>query len=596
MKKTVDKEKMSFFKLFIKLLPIVFKAIPGYLTLTNVVAVIHGMSFALITIMTQRFFDSVSDVINIGVPVRVAVIAGIGLGAASIGSQILNGFHNFLYTPMLWKGRGILSLAIHEKAAAINAISYEDTDVLDDINKAKHGMHSSIMMVEQVMMIFTFYLPYVLYMSWYLFRLKPILATSMIIVFIPLMAIQIIRSAVFSKLEDEVAPIRREYEYYEKCICDRETFKETYILGAAGFFKELYKSSLKMLNAKDWNAELRTTLMELLMRVLTLIGYFIILYMLIVALIAGEITIGAFAAVFTSIGFMFTIMEEIVCSHVGNMTREIGPVRNFVRFMNLPERKGSIIKIKTDSGVSLKNVSFSYPGAKSKCINEINLEIQPGETIAIVGENGTGKSTLVKIMTGIYLPNEGEVNIGGNSTSKIAPSVIYETISGVFQKYQKYQMTLADNVGISDMESDNEPDKINNSISEADINIDERSFPDGKDTMLSKEFDGVDLSGGQWQRVAIARGFYRDHEMVVLDEPTAAIDPIEETRIYEKFAEISKDKTAVIVTHRLGSAKIADRIIVMNKGCIVEQGNHDELMSVSGVYAKMFHAQAKWYM
>jgi len=226
------------------------------------------------------------------------------------------------------------------------------------------------------------------------------------------------------------------------------------------------------------------------------------------------------------------------------------------------------------------------------------LQVKAGETIAIVGENGAGKTTLVKLMTGIYLPAEGDVKIGGIDTSKISPQFLYSGISGVFQKYQRYKITLEENITISSMEyKENEKLKVDleRAISKSDLIIDEEKFPKGYETMLSREFDGVDLSGGQWQRIAIARGFYRGHNMIVLDEPTAAIDPVEETKIYRKFAEMSKGKTSIIVTHRLGSAKIANRIIVMDNGKISEIGTHEELMEKKGKYAQMYEAQSKWY-
>ncbi|WP_291580433.1 ATP-binding cassette domain-containing protein [Clostridium sp. UBA6640] len=226
------------------------------------------------------------------------------------------------------------------------------------------------------------------------------------------------------------------------------------------------------------------------------------------------------------------------------------------------------------------------------------MQVKAGETIAIVGENGAGKTTLVKLMTGIYLPTEGGVKIGGIDTSKISPKFLYSGISGVFQKYQRYKITLKENITISSMkESEDEKLKadLETAVSKSDLIIDEEKFPNGYETMLSREFDGVDLSGGQWQRISIARGFYRDHNMIVLDEPTAAIDPVEETKIYKKFAEMSEGKTSIIVTHRLGSAKIANRIIVMDDGKIAEIGNHEELMEKKGKYAQMYEAQSKWY-
>lgn len=163
-------------------------------------------------------------------------------------------------------------------------------------------------------------------------------------------------------------------------------------------------------------------------------------------------------------------------------------------------------------------------------------------------------------------------------------------------------MTLGENISISSNKErffkDNKDikEKLQLAVEKSDLEINEEKFNKGFDTMLSREFDGIDLSGGQWQRIAIARGFYKDHNMIVLDEPTAAIDPVEETKIYNKFAEMSKGKTAIIVTHRLGSAKIADRIVVMDKGKIIEIGTHEELINSKGKYSEMYVFQSKWYM
>ncbi len=160
---------------------------------------------------------------------------------------------------------------------------------------------------------------------------------------------------------------------------------------------------------------------------------------------------------------------------------------------------------------------------------------------------------------------------------------------------EKYQMTLRENVMISNLDTEREDGTLLETLKKADVDIESRSYPDGLETMLSREFDGVDLSGGQWQRVSIARGINRDSKVIVLDEPTAAIDPIEETKIYKKFKEISDERTTVLVTHRLGSARIADRIVVMENGRVAEIGTHDELMNKKGTYYVLFMSQAQWY-
>jgi len=223
------------------------------------------------------------------------------------------------------------------------------------------------------------------------------------------------------------------------------------------------------------------------------------------------------------------------------------------------------------------------------------LSIADGETVAIVGENGAGKSTLVRLLTGVYRPSGGWVKVGGLDTLETTPASVYRNISGVFQKYQRYKMILSENVAISDTGSGASAAEIETEIEtalrEAGAELDGVEL----NTMLSPEFDGIDLSGGQWQRLAIARGLYRKNDFIVLDEPTAAIDPIEETRVYSQFQKLAEGKCAVIVTHRLGSAKLAHRIIVMDAGEIVDMGTHEELLSRRGKYADMWSAQAVWY-
>lgn len=589
------KKDISLSKITMKIIPMVFRCAPILTTSLLTLGIFHGVSFGVNTFVTQKFFDEVNKTVSGNGTINNTIMLALILGFVIIISQVLNGVHNFMYSVFSNKVSGHLYKRINEKSANIDPLVYEDTDLLDSINKAQKGVEGSTGLFIVLTTLVTFYLPYFLFMGVYLFNLDKILSLSLVLIFIPVALTQLIRVKVFDKLEDEIAPIRREYDYYERCIGDREYFKETRILGSFNYFKDLYKGSMNLLGQKAWKAEKKTGLMELGMKILTLVGYLGVLYLLFRSLFRGNITIGAFSAVFASIGMMIGVMEEIVCRHIGNLTKELGTVRNFIEFFHLPERGGEDVELSAEDGISLKNVNFIYPSAKDYSLKDICLEIKPKEIIAIVGGNGAGKSTLVRLITGLYLPTEGTVEFGGIDTRKISAKSMYKNTSGVFQKYQKYKMNLSENISISDM--DNAADEILKMSSEkADLNIECETFPEGYDTMLSREFGGTDISGGQWQRVAIARGFYKSHNMIVLDEPTASIDPVEETKIYEKFASISKGKTSIIVTHRIGSAKIADRIVVMDEGRIAEIGNHEDLMNMGGIYAKMYEAQAQWYV
>lgn len=588
-------QKISLRVILWRIFKIVITSCPVYVSMACLVGLMHGLAWGLSTYVQQFFFDAVATAVTTRTGMAMVYWSLAALAAVTIGTQVLNGVHNFMGSALFLRMPGHFGRYIHRKAAVIDPVAYESSELLDDINKAQQGANNGLQLLFVVVALVTTYLPYFIFMGWYLYQLKPILILSLLFIFIPVAITQLVRSGMHAKLEDESAPLRREVNYYENCICDREYFKETRLLGAYHFFRQLYQTALKAMQEKKWSVELKTNLIELSMRLLTLMGYFGVLYLLFTALLRGEISIGSFAAVFASIEMMFTMMEELICRHIGGLSKEIGTVRNFLRFLDMPERKGTIERSSLDGGIVLENVSFRYPGAETNALENINLSIGKGETIAIVGQNGAGKSTLVKLLTGLYLPTEGTVKIGGVDTRNISLQSIYRGISGVFQKYQRYKMTLKENINISDLDYSDQK-QLQAAVEKADLELSQETYPQGYDTMLSREFDGVDLSGGQWQRIALARGFYRVHDLIVLDEPTAAIDPLEETRIYHKFAEISKGKTAVIVTHRLGSAKIADRIVVLDAGRVVAIGTHEQLMQEHGMYAKMYQAQAQWYV
>ncbi len=591
----LNKPKLGIFKILKKLFPIVFASAPILFSLCMVFAILHGASWGVITMMQQRFFDQAALLVGNQTSLNKVIISFILLGIAYLVNNVLNGADNFIRDTVENKIMGKMSLAIHKKVARLNPIDFEDTSKLDNLNKAEQGKNNSVLFTLDFTSIFTFYLPYFVFMGWYLFSFKPILAVSLALIFVPMAATQIIRSKVFAKAEDKSAPVRREYDYYESCIVGREYYKETRLLGGFAFFNKMYLESLDILQKINYKATIKTNLIELSMQIFTVIGYFGVLLMLFHALMNQEISIGVFSAVFESIGRLYAMMRYVICGGIGNMAKSVGTIENYLNFLEMDERK-SKVDIKPEWGdISLESVSFSYPNFELYAVKNVSLTLKKGETIAIVGENGSGKSTLLRLITGLYLPTKGRVTVSGFDTKDIPQKTLYENTTAVFQKYQRYQMILEENITISQNNKEYEESTLDNVCEVAGINKDDSGFTDGYKTMLSREFEGVDLSGGQWQRVAIARGLFRDHDLIVLDEPTAAIDPYEETRIYNRFADISRGKSAIIVTHRLGSAKIADRIVVMKNGEIKEIGTHDELVQAGKEYTRLYTAQEQWY-
>lgn len=587
-----EKKNYTFFKVIGRIIPLEFQTAPFNCILENLLAVMHGLSFSLTVIATQHLFDTISKAAANEAGFPECLVSLLLLSGVTFGQQILNGVHNFHGTGILFpKSTGKLTVLLHRKLKNIDPAQFENTDFLDDLNKTREGILAIPLFCMILFLCISFYGVYFLSIGAYLFTLKPLLLITLLLAFIPAILAQTIHVRVFTRLEEQSAPLRRENEYYQKAICDREYFKETRILGAFSFFNELFTDTMELLTCKIWQAERKTALLKLMLNITTFTGMGTSAYLLFTATMDGEITIGMFAAVFAALGQIFAIMDEIVGKHISSMNRDIGKVNNFLHLLDMEERTGSGGVPDFTKGVVAYAVSYTYPGREKPAVKNLSLNMAEGETIAIVGENGAGKSTLVRLLTGIYRPTEGRVTIGGLDTSKIAPVSLFKGISGVFQKYQRYKMTLEENVAISDS-------LARAGSGQAEAALREAGFEKGSirmDDMLSPEFGGIDLSGGQWQRIAIARGLYRVNGFIVLDEPTSAIDPIEETRIYKQFQRLAEGKCAVVVTHRLGSAKLADRIVVLDHGKIVDMGTHVELLSRSGKYADMWAAQAQWY-
>ena len=245
-------------------------------------------------------------------------------------------------------------------------------------------------------------------------------------------------------------------------------------------------------------------------------------------------------------------------------------------------------------GIELIGVSFTYPGGDRPVLSDVTLVIRPGERIALIGENGAGKSTLIRLILGLYRPTEGKILIGGRAIEEIPRDELFRCFAAVFQEYARYQFTVADNIAFGRLRDATDA-AIRQAAVESGADAFIQELPEGYGTLLGRPLGGVDLSGGQWQKLAIARALVRQAPVVILDEPTAALDPMAEAEVYRQFGEMTRGRTAILISHRLGSARLADRIVVLKAGKIVETGTHEELLARGGEYAGFFSLQAQWY-
>ncbi len=525
------------------------------------------------------------------------------LGGANILYMLMNAAMNLSFEVLFHLADAHMTEAMAHKAGKLDLIHFESAELYDGIEKARAGRNRGFEAMETVLCSLIFHGGYFLALGFYLAPLEPRLVLGVFAAFLPVALSRVIRASAFYNTENKVVPLRRAFNHYEAALTDRAFFKETRTTRAVPFFRRKYDQALAAYNLEMWRTELRTGVIDLGLKALTLAGYVGLLLLLVHFVLTGRVSPGLFGAVYFAMDAIFKWFEELF-DRLGFAFENAAFGGNYLAFLASPEREGGHAPLRRDRGVELHRVSFRYPGANENAIENVTLSIDPGESVALVGENGAGKSTLVRLIAGLYHPDNGSVHIGNTDLRDTNDETRFQRLSGVFQHYQRYHMTLLDNVRVGAPQAGSatnstgtgERERATAALTQAGFyDCQDAHLDTGLDVMLAREFGGIDLSGGEWQRVAIARGLYRPYDMIILDEPTAAIDPLEENRVYRTFLDTARGKTAIIVTHRLGLARTADRILVMERGRIVQDGSHATLIATPGPYARMFQAQAAWY-
>jgi ATP-binding cassette subfamily B protein len=298
----------------------------------------------------------------------------------------------------------------------------------------------------------------------------------------------------------------------------------------------------------------------------------------------------AFQSILASLGGMY---EHNL--YMSNLFAFLGISTSKRETKALPNSQSSVKRM--DEGIRFEGVSFRYPGQTKWAIEKLDLFVARGESVALVGHNGAGKTTLVKLLTGLYKPNEGRISMYGRDIADWDQDELRREIGVVFQDFNRYHLTVRENVGFGSTEHMDDETRLGRAIEQGGATEVLQSLSKGVDTQLGRWFkDGTELSGGQWQKIALARAFMReDASVLILDEPTAALDAEAEHAVFERFRMLSKGRTTFVVSHRFPTVRMADRILVLDGGRVIEEGSHAELLAHRGKYAKMFELQAAGY-
>ena len=580
---------------FPDMITMAFKTSPFYSVIFAIKYIADALIPVLSIFITANFINSAMAVYNKQADLPSVYIPVALLTAVMIYNATINTVMNFIDCKRNIYFRKKLTPEILEKQAKLEYRHIENPDTADLIERVCPkfseniwDMYSQILNAVNVVIHISGILVTLFTQVWWI-------AVCMFISFIPVLYISIKSGKRSYNADRELSKTERHMNYLSGIMKKRETAEERSIYGYTGNLNNRYIEKFDYARKVRLKVEAGNFVKSKMSGLVTSVYTIIIMFAMLIPVSKGNIDLGMFIGLMNAV-FGLTMTNKFswgIYWVIENIVRKREYFKDLTKFTYLEEHGGAVDlpdKNITFKIIEFKNVSFKYPGTDKLILDNISFTIENGRHYSLVGVNGAGKTTIIKLLTGLYTNYGGEILIDGRSMREFTKSEIKGLSSVVYQDFAKYYISLYDNIAIAG-------DDIENAIELVGLSGAVEKLKDGVDTNLGKiQADGVDLSGGEWQRIAMARSVVNNAPLKILDEPTAALDPVSESAVYKNFERISKNKTTIFISHRLGSTKLADIIFVLSGGKIIESGSHSELMKLeNGIYAEMFNSQAEWY-
>ena len=484
---------------------------------------------------------------------------------------------------------------LHARVVSMPLVRFEDPEFYNEIWRAKLCVYNNGLL--NYFFGFTGFVPHIVR-----FIGTVSVIASFDVRFIPLAVLSVLPTFISKwiysreqyKMWREQTPVARRRDYLWNVLTGKDTVKEIRTMQTEAYLKDKWTQARDEVLEQDFSFDRKSTNVFLFCDLFRLLGFAASVALSIYFAGRGIISVGQFAACISAFGGL-QAMTTALFGLVTEQNQKANFAGDYYDFFDHAAETEGVKRFGAfTKEISLQNVSFSYPTAEKEALHDVSFTIRKGERVVIVGENGSGKTTLSKLIAGVYEPDGGEVQYDGETIKSFEKDSFYRHISVISQNFVKYQLTMRENIGMSTPNQVHNDERLLQSARAANVEPIIRRIG-GLDTQLGREFDGVELSGGEWQKVAIARGLNKDADLIILDEPTSALDPLVEYDILKKFIDLTEGKTSVIISHRVGLCKFADRIIVMANGCIVGNGTHQKLLKTNAEYARIWNEQAKWY-
>ncbi len=492
-----------------------------------------------------------------------------------------------------------VSIRVMRQAAQLDLTTYENPEYYDRLERARVQATDRLAMIQMMGRLIQQILSALLFSSallWY----APLLLVLLAVAVIPSFLGETHFAFLGYAKNFRQTPAKREMDYIRQVGGSKEAAKELKLFNLSEYFTDRFARLSEGIYRENVALSKRRVFWGGLFSVIGNGGYYGSYIYIIWRAIHGGYDIGTFSFITASVQQAQTALQQVfsLASGIADqalfLTDLIGFFDMQPTIVSKPD--GRKVPRPIRHGFEFRNVSFAYPGTTRRVLKGFNLTLCPGERVALIGENGQGKTTVVKLITRLYDPTEGEIFLDGVDLREYDLNDLHQEMGVIFQDFMRYEMTVRDNIAVGRVELPHTEEDIAAAAEKSLASSVVRKLGGGYDQMLGRRFEaGVDLSGGEWQRIALARAYLRDAQLLILDEPTAALDARAELEVFERFAELTADKMALFVSHRFSTVRMADRIVVLAGGQLVEEGDHARLMALGGQYAEMFEIQAASY-
>ena len=519
--------------------------------------------------------------------------------ALAIVSDLLGRIVSYVDSLLSERFTNATSIRLMEHAATLDLEDFEDADLQDKLDRARRQTMGRMSLLSQLfgqaqdmITVVSFAAGLLVYAPW----LMVLLAVALIPAFVG----ESHFNAMNYSLNFQWTPERRQLEYLRQMGASVETAKEVKIFGLNRFFIERFRTLSDKFYAANAKLAGQRAFWGTLLAALGTLGYYVAYGYIAWRTVRGDFSIGDLTFLAGSFRRLRQLLESLLSgfSQVASQALYLDDLYSFFEIQPEIVSKPDALPVPRPirGGFVFEDVGFRYEGSERWALRHLSFELHAGEVLALVGENGAGKTTLVKLLARLYDPDEGRILLDGRDLRDYDLEDLRANIGVIFQDFVRYHLTAAENIGVGDIADMGNLGRIEAAARKGMADEVVEGLPKGYEQVIGRRFkEGMDLSGGQWQKVAIARAYMRDAQVMILDEPTAALDARAEYEVFKRFKELSEDRTAVLISHRFSSVRMADRILVLADGKVEASGTHDQLMAQGGRYAELFELQAAGY-